>query len=320
MASQHAGSGILESMRLTQFSYLCAVVESGFSVSRAAASMGTTQPLVSKQLRSLERELGFEVLARKRNRILGLTPSGEAVLEIARRIAADASLLTGMRGDVLHPGTGTFTVATTHIHARYTLLAVIKRFCAEYPEVSFTLRHSDPAEIAELVSTAKVDLGICVPAKALPANVACIPGYPVRRVLITAKDHPLLRRRRLDMAAIAEYPLITYDTKFSSGWRVLEAFDQAGVQPHVVLTAIDAEVIKAYVAEGIGVAFLQSLAYDARRDRDVAARSVDHLVPPPTTMIMVRRNGYLRGFGYRFIQLIKPSLPRVAIREAMEAA
>lgn len=306
-------------MRLTQFTYLCAIVEHGFSISRAAASLGTSQPRISKQLQALEQELGFEVLARKRNRILGLTPSGDAVLGVAKRIAAEAGQLGSIRGSLLTPSTGQLTVATTHSHARYTLLHVIKRFCHEYPDVTFSLRHSDPAEIAELVSTAKVDLGLSAAPKLLPPNVVCIPAYRVRRVLITPVGHPLTRRKKLDLEEVARYPMVVYDQKFSSGWRVMEAFERAGIKPRVVLTAIDAEVVKAYVAEGLGVAFLQQLTFDRARDKGLAVRNVDDLFEPSEATIMLRRNGYLRNYAYRFIQLVKPSIDRVTVRQALEA-
>jgi LysR family transcriptional regulator, cys regulon transcriptional activator len=306
-------------VRLTHFTYLCAVAEHEFSISRAAATLGTSQPRVSKQIQALEQELGFELLTRKRNRILGLTPSGEEVLKVAKRIAAEAGNLGSIRGSLLAPSTGQLTVATTHSHARYTLLRVIKHFCKEYPEVSFSLRHSDPAEIAELVSTARVDLGLSAKPKVLPLNVVCIPAYKVHRLLITPTGHPLMRRKRLDLESIARYPLIVYDQKLSSGWRVLEAFERRGIKPRIVLTAIDAEVVKAYVAEGLGVAFLQQLTFDQARDAGLAARGVDELFEPSVAMIMLRRNGYLRSYAYRFLQLIKPSIDRVAVREALEA-
>jgi LysR family cys regulon transcriptional activator len=305
-------------MRLTQFTYLCAIVDHGFSISRAATSLNTSQPRISKQVQTLEQQLGFEVLARKRNRILGLTPNGEAVFDIARRIATDADQLKSIRAGVLSPDVGQLTVATTHSHARYTLLRVIKLFCQEYPDVSFSLRHSDPGEIAELVATAKVELGLSAKPKLMPQNVACIPAYDVKRVLITPVGHPLLKQKKLDLKSIARYPIVVYDQKFSSGWRVTEAFDRNKIKPRVVLTAIDAEVVKAYVAEGLGVAFLQHFTFDPGRDKGLAARNVDNLFEPSAAVIMLRKNGYLRSYAYRFIELIKPSIDRVTVRQALE--
>lgn len=112
---------------------------------------------------------------------------------------------------------------------------------------------------------------------------------------------------------------MVYDKKFSSGWRVMEAFERNGIKPRVVLTAIDAEVVKAYVAEGIGVAFLQELTFDPARDKGLAARNVDNLFEPSTAVIMLRKNGYLRNYAYRFIQLINPSIDRVTVRKALES-
>ena len=150
-------------MRLAQFSYVRAVIANEFNISKAAHALGTSQPRISKQIQALEHELGFEIFARKRNRVLGLTPNGEAIAGIARRISTESDQLRSICDELISPHTGQLTVATTHSHARYTLLQVIQKFCKEYPDVTFTLRHSDPAEIAELVAMGTVQ-ATCLPA------------------------------------------------------------------------------------------------------------------------------------------------------------
>jgi LysR family cys regulon transcriptional activator len=305
-------------MRLAQFSYVRAVIANEFNISKAAHALGTSQPRISKQIQALEHELGFEIFARKRNRVLGLTPNGEAIAGIARRISTESDQLRSIRDELISPHTGQLTVATTHSHARYTLLQVIQKFCKEYPDVTFTLRHSDPAEIAELVAMGTVDLGMSARPKELPPNVVCIPAYGIGRLLITSPNHPLQKLRKLTLAEIAKYPLVGYDQKFSSGWRVMEAFSRENLSPRVVLTAIDAEVVKAYVAAGLGVAILQAFTFDPERDKGIACRSADALFEPSEAMIMLRKNGYLRQYAYRFIQLIKPTIDRVTVRNAVE--
>lgn len=306
-------------MRLAQFSFLRAVIANEFNISKAADALGTSQPRISKQIQALEHELGFEIFARRRNRVLGLTPNGEAIAGIARRIASESDQIHSIRDALLSPHTGQLTVATTHSHARYTLLQVIQKFCKEYPDVSFTLRHSDPTEIADLVAVGTVDLGLSAKPKVLPPNVICIPAYGIGRLLITSIDHPLQKLKKLSLAEIAKYPLVGYDQKFSSGWRVMEAFARENLSPRVVLTAIDAEVVKAYVAAGLGVAILQKFTFDPERDKGIETRSADSLFEPSEAMLMLRKNGYLRQYAYRFIQLIKPSIDRITVRNAVES-
>lgn len=306
-------------MRLTQFAYVREVIANDFNISKAAESLGTSQPRISKQIQSLETELGFEIFSRRRNRVLGLTPNGEAIAGIARRISTEYDQLRSVRDELLSPHTGQLTVATTHSHARYTLLQVIQKFCKDYPDVTFSLRHSDPVEIAEMVALGTVDLGLSARPKELPPNVVCIKAYKIGRLLITSPDHPLQKLKKLTLAEIAKYPLVGYDHKFSSGWRVIEAFSRANLTPRVVLTAIDAEVVKAYVAAGLGVAILQAFTFDEERDKGIAYRSADSLFEPSEAMIMLRKNGYLRQYAYQFIQLIKPSIDRVTVRNALES-
>ena len=95
-------------------------------------------------------------------------------------------------------------------------------------------------------------------------------------------------------------------------------FEQEGLAPNVVLTAIDADVIKTYVGLGLGVGLLANMAYDAERDTNLVAIDAKHLFPDSTTFVGVRRDAYLRKFAYDFIQLLAPSFDRRAVTEALK--
>jgi LysR family cys regulon transcriptional activator len=304
-------------MKLQQMRYLCEIVACEFNISRASKTLHTSQPGISHQMHLLEQELGFEILVRRGHRITGLSVEGEVVFLAANRVMQEIYGLKQISSDISNPASGKLMVATTHIHARYTLLDVIKRFHSLYPDVYFNLRHCDPAQIAHLVSIGEVDLGISVEPPGKPKDVISIPCYPIHRILITPSNHPLLKQRKLTLESIARYPIIVYDSSYSSGWRVMRAFEARGLSPTVVLSAIDAEVIKAYVAAGVGVAIIQTLAYDPKRDQGVSARDVGNIFEPVTAVIMIRSDSYVRNFTYNFIELLAPSVDRTVINRAL---
>ncbi|MBY0265723.1 MAG: LysR family transcriptional regulator [Burkholderiales bacterium] len=304
-------------MKLQQLRYLCAVVDHGFNVTAASQALFTSQPGVSKQIRQLERELGVEILFRQGNRIAGLTDPGKELVAAAQRLLIDSAEFQKIAEGYSSADSGSLRVATTHLHARYPLLPVISAFSKKYPKVSLGLFEGPPAEIAERVSNGQADIGITTgPAEPDP-QLVMLPAYPIGRCLITPPGHPLQKLSRVTLAAIAKYPLIVYDSSFSSGWTVIQAFEKQRLSPKIVLSATNADVIKAYVASGLGVAILQSMAHDPKVDTAIRATPVDHLIAPSTTHIMLRSGKYLTRYMFDFIEMFSKKWPAAQVRNAL---
>ncbi|HEV7820340.1 MAG TPA: LysR substrate-binding domain-containing protein [Burkholderiales bacterium] len=297
-------------MNLKQLKALCEVVDRGYTISGAAHSLFRTQPSITRQIQELEKELGVELFVRKRNKILDMTPQGREVVAIARRMLDEARNMQRISDELSQVAVGEFSIATTHTQARYTLPPVIRKFMASHPRVKLNLRQGTPAQCCELVAQGKADIAICTETQYLPDEVAMMPCYGLSRSLVTPPKHPLLRVKSLTLAAIARYPIITYDEGFSARSIVDRAFAEAGVTPNVVLSAIDADVSKAYVEMGLGVAILATIAFDARKDANLRQRETKRLFAPSTLGIVVRRKSYLRAYMVDFMQLFAPALKR----------
>ena len=305
-------------MNLRQFRYLCGIADEGFNISRAAVALHTSQPGISKQVRLLEQELGVDILQRKRNRVIGVTEPGGAILAVARRMLHEAESLKRIGDDYTRREAGRLVVATTHIHARYVLRSVIRDFIRRHPGVRLVLRQGSPSQTAQLVASGEADLGVSSepPGQSVPELVK-LPCHKLERSVVIPRRHPLLRERRLTLKAIARYPIITYDASFVGGSAVLRAFEKAGLEPNVVLTAIDADVIKSYVELGLGIAILPTVAYEPERDRNLRAIGAGWLFDPTISRIEIRRGSYLRSFMYDFITMLAPSWDRDAIDRMM---
>jgi LysR family cys regulon transcriptional activator len=307
-------------MNFQQLRYLREIVRSDLRLSTAAETLHTSQPGVSKQIRLLEDELGIMLLVRKGKRITGLTEPGRIVLDIAERMLRDTENLHAVGREFRAGKRGRLIIATTHTQARYALPPVIARFTQRYPEVQLTLRESSPAQIADLLREGEADLGIATESDAAFAGLVTLPCAQWTRSVITPLKHPLLDAGTLTLQKIAAFPVITYDFALSAGSPIKQAFDVAGLRPNVVLTAIAADVIKAYVEQGMGIGILAKMAFDPARDHGLRLINADHLFAPGTTRIALRSNAWLRGYVYDFIELFAPSIRRIDVEQALQMA
>ncbi|MDH4234961.1 MAG: HTH-type transcriptional regulator CysB [Gallionella sp.] len=307
-------------MNLQQLRYLNEIVRQGLNISEAANALYTSQPGISKQIKQLEEELGIEIFVRNGKRIVAVTEPGKAVLEIAQRMLHDSENLKQVGQEYHSQESGHLTLATTHTQARYALPPTVKKFVKRYPGVKLGLHQGSPTQIAEQVLSGEADIGIATESLSLYDDLVTLPCYEWNHCIITPLHHPLLEEKKLTLAKIAQYPIITYDFAFSGRGKINAAFEAANIQPNIALTAIDADVIKTYVELGLGIGILAKMAFIPERDRHLRMIDANHLFKPSTTRIALRKNEYLRGYTYDFIELFAPHLTREVVAKAMHVS
>jgi LysR family cys regulon transcriptional activator len=305
-------------MKLHQLRYVSEVVKQGLNISAAADVLHTSQPGVSKQIQLLEDELNLQIFERHGKRLTGVTEPGRNIVELAERVMRDMENIKRVGDEFSHEDVGTLTIATTHTQARYRLPAAVKAFMEKYPQVKLNIHQGNPTQVSEQVQSGEADIGIATEAISHYDKILCLPAYQWNRCVVVPQGHPLIKDVPLTLKKLTAYPLITYDFAFTGGSLVSQVFNQEGLEPNVVLTAIDADVIKTYVGLGLGVGLLANMAYDAERDTNLVAIDAKHLFPDSTTFVGVRRDAYLRKFAYDFIQLLAPSFDRRAVTEALK--
>lgn len=306
-------------MKLQQLRYIWEVARHGLNVSATAASLFTSQPGMSKQIRLLEDELGVQIFLRSGKHLTDITPAGRAIIIIAGEILDRVGNIRQIAMDERDKERGSLSIATTHTQARYVLPAVIKQFIARYPEVSLHMHQGTPVQISELAAKGVVDFAIATEALELFDNLVMMPCYLWNRSVIVRKDHPLAQQKNLTLKKLAEYPIVTYVFGFTGRSQLDQAFKAAGYTPRVVFTATDADVIKTYVRLGLGVGIVASMAHDAELDSDLVALDASHLFEPSTTKIGFRRGTFLRAYMYDFIQLFAPHLTHEIVDQAITA-
>jgi LysR family cys regulon transcriptional activator len=305
-------------MKLHQLRYVREVVKQGMNISMAAEALHTSQPGISKQIQLLESELNLQIFQRSGKRLTGVTEPGKSIVELAERVISDMENIKRIGDEFSHEDIGSLTIATTHTQARYRLPGAVKAFMEKYPQVKLNIHQGNPTQVAEQVESGEADIGIATEAISHYEKVLCLPAYQWNRCVVLPHGHPLLDNLPLTLKKLTQYPLITYDFAFTGGSLVSSVFEKEGLVPNVVLTAIDADVIKTYVGLGLGVGLLAAMAYDHERDTNLVAIDASHLFPASTTFVGIRRDAYLRKFAYDFIELLAPHFDRKAVNDALK--
>ncbi|HXX10151.1 MAG TPA: CysB family HTH-type transcriptional regulator, partial [Burkholderiales bacterium] len=274
---------------------------------------------ISKQIRELEDELGVEIFVRRGKRLVALTEPGRTVVQVIERLLAEADNLRQVGKEFADRDSGSLTIATTHTQARYALPSVVQQFRAQYPKVRLSLQQGSPTQLAQMVIAGQADVAIATEALDHYPELLALPGYTWHHCVVIPQGHPLTKVKLLTLEEVARYPLITYSPEFTGRSHIDQAFAAKGLKMDLVLTAIDADVIKTYVELGLGVGVIAAMAYDAKRDAHLRAIDAGHLFRDNTTRLAVKRAAYLRRYTYAFIQMFAPQLTPEIVDRARSA-
>lgn len=306
-------------MKLNQLRYIVEVEKQNLNVSAAADALFTSQPGVSKQIRLLEDELGVQIFTRSGKNLTEVTPAGREIINAAKRMLEESRSIKNIAQEYAQASVGGLSIATTHTQARHALPHTVQGFRKKYPKVALHLHQGTPMQIAQMAASGEVDFAIATEAMELFDDLIMMPCYKWNRSVIVPKDHPLCSTSKLSLEEIANYPLVTYVFGFTGRSKLDQAFSKIGGTPDVVFTATDSEVIKTYVAMGLGIGIIASMAYNPEVDKDLVALDASHLFEPSVTNIGFRKGAFLRGYMFDFIQLFAPHLNEDVVNEFVAA-
>lgn len=304
-------------MKLQQLRYIWEVSRNNLNVTATADSLYTSQPGISKQIRLLEDELGFPIFIRNGKHLTEITAAGKEIIALAGDILRKVENIRNIADEFHDNKRGELSIATTHTQARYRLPGMIQHFINMYPEVRLSLHQGTPIQIADLASRGIADLAIATEGLEAFDNLTMLPCYDWNRCILVPKNHPLVEIDTISLEQVAQHPIITYVFGFTGRSNLDEAFFQKNLHPKVVLTAVDADVIKTYVRLNLGIGIIARMAYDETIDSDLVAIDASHLFGKSTTYIGLRRDKFLRGYIYDFIALFAPHLPKHQVETAM---
>jgi LysR family cys regulon transcriptional activator len=306
-------------MTLRQLRCFAAVIKSGFNLSVAARTLHISQPGISRYIKLLEEELQVPLFVHSHNRLVSLTPAGQAIANIANRALLDIQSIPAVANDYRVGELGRLVIATNPGHARYSLPPVMERFIKCHPRVRVRIRQGNSSQVAHWVLNGDAEVFISTGPTEPNPELLLLPCSPIHPTILTPANHPLARKRKLTLEQLCSYPIITYDAEFAFHANVMRSFHIKGLEPDILLSATDAEIMKIYVRAGLGIAIVAHSAFDARLDQDLRGLDARNLFHSTMLHIGLKRNVYLTKHLIRFIEFFAPHLKVGNLRKAIAA-
>lgn len=304
-------------MKLQQLRYLVAVVDNGLNITAASEVLFTSQPGVSKQIRMLEEELSLHLFVRKGKSLTALTEAGEKVVKRARVVISETENIKALSGELSGELSGQLVIATTTTQARYVLPDMLESFHRQHSGIALRLHQGTSEQIVKQVLDQEADFAIASGQSELFEDLVTLPIYTWERIILVPRGHPLTELEKPTLADIVKYPIISYTYSFNEESSLGQVFSAEGVEPNVVFTAQDPDIIKTYVRKGMGIGILACMAYDEQLDHDLVAIRMTNQFPRLTTWVGFRKDRFLNDYMYNFLKRIVPGASRSGIEQAI---
>ena len=312
-------------MNLHQFRFVHEAARRNLNLTETAKALHTSQPGISKAIMELEEELGVDIFVRHGKRLKRVTEPGLEVLKAIDIILRELGNLRRIGDEYALQDAGTLSIATTHTQARYILPEPIAALRRRYPKVAISLHQGTPEQVAQMVLDEVADVGLATESLSEYPDLVTLPCYEWQHVVVMPAHHPLAQVSRVTLEQLAAQPLISYHPSFTGRRRIDQAFAQRGLQPKVVLEAIDADVIKTYTRLGLGLGLVAEMA--VKEDPSLTAaqpeliwRPVGHLFGTNVARLAFKKGAYLRQFVLSFAESLSERLTRALILQAMQAS
>ncbi|HRN61315.1 MAG TPA: LysR family transcriptional regulator [Luteimonas sp.] len=292
--------------RLKPLRAFCQTARLG-SVSRAAEALYVSQPAITLQLQALERELGQKLFERSGRRLVP-TRAGEALYELARPLVDGIDTLPTAFGDALKGmDAGALNIAANSSTILYLLPQIVERFRERHADVRLSLHNTVSADGTDLLRTDEVDL-VVGSMHDVPGDLVYEPLHRFEQRLVMPPGHPLADKEELTLADIGQHGLIL-PPKRQITWRLVDLVFQQNRVPYTVALEVGGwEVIKQYVAMGMGISILSSICLtDADRGR-LVTRPLDRFFPARSYGVVMRKGKLPTPQARAFMDLIHPDM------------
>ncbi len=309
MKSARSGSPLrfpYKADRLKPLRAFCQTVRLG-SVSRAAEALFVSQPAITLQLQALERELGVRLFERSGRRLLP-SREGQLLYDMAQPLVENLDgLESEFRQKLLGLDAGELNIAANTSTILYLLPKIVANFRSRHPDVRLTLHNAISADGTDLLRTDAVDLAVGSMLD-VPADLSYEPVYRFEAMLIAPPDHTLAGKTAITLEDLSPYPLILPPRRQITYRLVDMTFQQARVPYTVALEVGGWEIIKQYVAMGMGISIVPSICLTEADRGKLLARSLKDYFPSRSYGVVVRKGKYLSPQARAFVELIKPDL------------
>ncbi|MGY0398827.1 MAG: LysR substrate-binding domain-containing protein [Ostreibacterium sp.] len=304
---------------IKQLQYIISVTDNQFNISYTAEKLFTSQPSISKQIKLLEADLGFDIFVRNGKALQGLTSKGTKVIKQAHIVLTEYDNLLRLQHN--SKVNENFRIAATSTQSNYVLPFVLQNFHTQYPSLRLHLQDGSMDQLIDIAKNREAD---CIILSGIDdhlqhnlfPDMLMIPCYEWYQSLICLKSSPLARKETITINDLADNIIITYPTSKRCGSAMETQLKKSGLVPNIFATSNDPNTIKKYTAAGMGIGIIAPMAYDPNLDTTLCNLSLENILPKYTTIIAVERHNILKPHVYRFIKLFAPHLTHQDIENA----
>jgi LysR family cys regulon transcriptional activator len=302
-------------VKLQQLRFLDAVVRNNLNVSSAAEELYTSQPGVSHQIKLLEEELDIKIFERSGKKLTGISPAGYAVLEHVNALLNNVKNIKQAAREYSNANRGSLSIATTHTQAQFILPPILQKFSNKFPRIDLQVHQGNPKAMCQLAANNSVDFVIASETIDEFDELITIPAYRWNRYIVVPKGHSLTRKKKISLVDLASFPILTYTLGLTGRSKLDRTFHHANLEPNVVFTATDSDVIKTYVRLGFGVGIIAEMAKGSEHDDELACIDAHHLFPDSVIKIGFRHSRHISAYQYEFLGMMTPYLDIDTIKQ-----
>jgi LysR family hydrogen peroxide-inducible transcriptional activator len=257
---------------LRQLEYLVAIADTRH-FRRAAERAHTTQPTLSEQLKALEHRLGVQLVERNRSRVV-MTPIGNQIVQIARRMLSDASEIRSLASSGGRELAGVLRIGLPPTIGPYLLPRVIPDLHARYPDLKLYVREELPNVLPRGLDEGTHDL-IVTPLPVKGADLVSVALYREPLRLVVGVDHPLAAKPRVRKRDLEGQDVLALGPGHQLHDVVQTLCEELGANLRLDYEGTSLDMLREMVATGLGITFLPDLYVETMLVRDPSVRSIE---------------------------------------------
>ena len=292
--------------RIKQLRAFCTIAKLG-TLARAAEALFLSQPSISLQLTSLEKELGVMLIERRRRRV-AMTREGQLLFDLAQPLVDGIDAIDeNFRAITTDLAASELNIACGNSTIQYLLPAMVSAFRQARPDVHLNLHNVTGSDGMALLRSDQVDFAVGSMLD-VPNDLSYEPLYHFDPLLITPIGHVLADKSEITLADISPFGLILPPKRLTT-YRLVDLIFQQRRVPYTVAIEVGGwEVIKQYVAMGLGISIVTGICIRDADRSTLATRNLREYFPQRSYGVVIRKGKYLSAEARAFLDLIRPGL------------
>lgn len=294
--------GGFQLINLKKLQYFLTVAEEG-QITRAAKKLCITQPPLTHQLKTLEAELGVQLI-KKVGRNIQLTSAGYALRDRGEQILELVNKAQKELKDIDQGETGTLSIGSVTTWGATVLPDQIYNYSLQYPKIRFRIYEGDNHKITNLLSNGVIEVGVIFfPIDTSLYESIRLPNEPMFAAMHPKwDDHP--EKSSIGLRELSSKPLILHRLHE----RIKAYYQEENITPNIICIHTDIRSMLALASTGLGVTIVSKSSASLRQDSTLIYKEITEPQLPLSAMIIWKRNHYLSTIARNFLEMFNTTL------------